>query len=506
MNALVRYEYCEVGTSDSVICEGAIKVYASAMTVDESEVDEVDRATVNVNVNVVIEQTAPTPSKQFPAMFNPSDAPPFLPPAAPITSTIYTAPVVYNAPAPAPAPGGVNFCREVSSCFDCTTTYAQGCAWNDNIVPKACVPIAECDYYYEEVQDRMVSLMDLGPTRSACKATPSQCGVDAPNGAYLDANEERGGGCTTHEQCSYNQYCFSCAKCAKLGFMSCGGCAPGPSYMGGVAGGCGPLSSCQSDADSITGACPSLDGSYIADFGYTNDAPVVYNAPAPAPAPGGVNFCREVSSCYDCTTTYAEGCAWNDNIVPKACVPIAECDYYYEEAQDRMVSLTDLGPTRSACKATPSQCGVDAPNGAYLDANEERGGGCTTHEQCGYNQYCFSCAKCTQIYKGVGCESCAPGPSYMGGVAGQCGPLNICRRGGDSITGTCPSGDSSYIADFGYATDVYNENSGNSNPQYSYTNSPYVTAAGTCPLYQLFLHDGPYMPNARPFFSHDDAK
>jgi hypothetical protein len=110
----------------------------------------------------------------------------------------------------------VSFCREVKTCSDCTSIYSQGCAWNDNIVPSACVPKAECDYFYE-TSNRMVSLNALGPTRSACKATPAQCGVASPSGAVLDANEERGGGCTTHEQCGANQYCLSCAKCAKNG-------------------------------------------------------------------------------------------------------------------------------------------------------------------------------------------------------------------------------------------------------------------------------------------------
>jgi hypothetical protein len=164
----------------------------------------------------------------------------------------------------------VNFCREVSTCVDCTSIYSQGCAWNDNIVPSACVPKAECDYFYEAAEDRMVSLNALGPTRSACKATPTQCGVASPSGAVLDANEERGGGCTTHEQCSANQYCMSCAVCVKNGAVGCGNCAPGPSYMGGVAGNCGPLSSCRFDRDSITGTCPPGSGAYSADYGFTN--------------------------------------------------------------------------------------------------------------------------------------------------------------------------------------------------------------------------------------------
>ena len=89
-----------------------------------------------------------------------------------------------------------------------------------------------------------------------------------------------------------------------------------------------------------------------------------------------------MASCGQCTTGTYGDCSWNENIVPPACVPRAECDFHYEsDTETRLVS--DRLATVSVCKETPSQCGTRAPDGAVLELNPDRGMGCTTHDQCG---------------------------------------------------------------------------------------------------------------------------
>lgn len=151
--------------------------------------------------------------------------------------------------------------------------------------------------------------------------------------------------------------------------------------------------------------------------------------------------CAQFDSCSACVlgTTFAgDECSWDDNTGRNgACKKRNQCNYHETAAGMMMAGMMMMasGPetaTVTVCVEDLANCVL--PSTGKVVKNDEVGSGCTTHEQCGRNMYCFSCELCQQQHGFGECGDC----DRDWNAAGSCGPRNNCYQDNDAINGFCP--------------------------------------------------------------------
>merc|ERR1719506_1316089 len=120
----------------------------------------------------------------------------------------------------------------------------------------------------------------------------------------------------------------------------------------------------------------------------------------------------------------------------------AKCAEYH-------ASLPNDVQRRWTCHPCKDEVTAICESGRYCETAKDsitgecpRFGGCMRHEECGDNEYCYSCAKCQQYIADTGRQDdlweCQPCPTVVGGF---CGQIAWCAEKQDSIAGECPQHD-----------------------------------------------------------------